>query len=106
MRVWPGGKDFRLFKAVYLGWLLNKYFVKVPYMVPIKIPGSLNLCCLSFWNNTPTVAIDLTITLVPWPIRHYYIFSKMLKISKFISSKSQCIAKDNSEYLRIFHMLK
>jgi hypothetical protein len=43
MRVWPGGKDFRLFKAVYLGWLLDKYFVKVPYMVPIKIPGSLNL---------------------------------------------------------------
>jgi len=32
---------------------------------------------LSFWNNTPTVAIDLTITLVPWPIPLYwYYFQK------------------------------
>jgi hypothetical protein len=34
------------------------------------------------------------------------LFSEMLKISKIISSKSKNIVKENSEYLRIFHMLK
>jgi hypothetical protein len=33
-------------------------------------------------------------------------FSKMLKFSKIISSKSKNIVKDNSEYLGIFHFLK
>jgi hypothetical protein len=33
-------------------------------------------------------------------------FLEMLKISKMISSKSKNIVKENSEYLRIFHLLK
>jgi hypothetical protein len=32
------------------------------------------------------------------------LFSEMLKISKIISSKSKNILKENSEYLRIFHI--
>ncbi len=34
------------------------------------------------------------------------LFSKMLKFSNFISSKSKNIFKNNSEYLGIFHLLK
>ncbi len=34
------------------------------------------------------------------------LFSKMLKFSKIISSKSKNIAKENSEYFRIFHLLR
>jgi hypothetical protein len=34
------------------------------------------------------------------------LFSEMLKFSKYIFSKSKNIVKENSEYLRIFHMLK
>jgi hypothetical protein len=45
--------------------------------------------------------------LVPWPIRSLIIlFSKMLKFSKIISSKSKNIVKENSEYLGIFYFLK
>jgi hypothetical protein len=34
------------------------------------------------------------------------LFSKMLKRSKMISSRSKNIVKENSGYLRIFHSLK
>jgi hypothetical protein len=34
------------------------------------------------------------------------LFSDLLKISKIISSKSKIIMKYNSEYLRIFYLLK
>jgi len=34
------------------------------------------------------------------------LFTKMLKISKTISSKSKNIVKENSEYLGIFHLLE
>jgi hypothetical protein len=34
------------------------------------------------------------------------LFSKMLKFSKIISSKSKSIVKKNNEYLKIFHLLK
>jgi hypothetical protein len=34
------------------------------------------------------------------------LFSELLKFSKIISSKSKNIVKENSEYLRIFHLLK
>jgi hypothetical protein len=34
------------------------------------------------------------------------LFLKLLKFSKFISSKSKNIVKDNNEYLEIFHLLK
>jgi hypothetical protein len=34
------------------------------------------------------------------------LFSEVLKISNFTSSKSKNIVNDNSEYLRIFHLLK
>jgi hypothetical protein len=34
------------------------------------------------------------------------LFSKVLKFSKIISSKSKNIVKDNGEYLGIFHLLK
>jgi hypothetical protein len=34
------------------------------------------------------------------------LFSEMLKFSKKISSKSKNIVKENSEYLRIFHLSK
>jgi hypothetical protein len=34
------------------------------------------------------------------------LFSEMLKASKTISSKSKNIVKENSGYLRIFHLLK
>jgi len=44
-------------------------------------------------------------TLVPWPVT-YINNSEMLKFSKIISSKSKNIVKDNSEYLKRFHLLK
>jgi hypothetical protein len=34
------------------------------------------------------------------------LFSELLKFSKTISSKSKNIVKDNSEFLRTFHLLK
>jgi hypothetical protein len=34
------------------------------------------------------------------------LFSKMLKFSKIISSKSKNIMKENSEYLKIFRLLE
>jgi hypothetical protein len=34
------------------------------------------------------------------------LFSEMLKFSNFISSKSKNAVKGNSEYLRVFHLLK
>jgi hypothetical protein len=34
------------------------------------------------------------------------LFSEMLKFSKIISSKSKTIVKKNSEYLKIFDVLK
>jgi hypothetical protein len=34
------------------------------------------------------------------------LFSEILEFSKFISSKSKNIVKENSEYFAIFHLLK
>jgi hypothetical protein len=45
----------------------------------------------------PSTSANLTLIIL---------FSELLKISKIISSKSKNIVNDNSEYLRIFHMLK
>jgi hypothetical protein len=49
MRVWPGGKDFRLFKAVILDgywtntlWRYPTWFL-LKYPVSTNMPGSLNL---------------------------------------------------------------
>jgi hypothetical protein len=34
------------------------------------------------------------------------VLTEMLKFSKIISSKSKSIVKEDSEYIRIFHLLK
>jgi hypothetical protein len=48
-------------------------------------------------DTYPTPLANLTLIIL---------FSGMLKFSKIISSKSKNIVKDNSENLRIFHLLK
>ncbi len=55
------------------------------------------------WNKTQTQT-KYPSTLANWTL--IILFSEMLKFSNFISSKSENIVKDNSEYLRIFHLLR
>jgi hypothetical protein len=60
--------------------------------------------CLSFFLSASTVATDpstmANLTLI-------ILFSEMFKFFlKLFSSKSKNILKDNSEYIRIFHLLK
>jgi hypothetical protein len=54
-------------------------------------------CKFPWYKHIPCTLANSTLIIL---------ISKMLKISKIISSKSKKIVKENSEYLGIFHLLK
>jgi len=81
-----------VFQLQFYWWGCQKHTAKLKHVIILSR--------VTYWA-------PVEMLLVPWPIRSLIIlFSKMLKFSKIISSKSKNIVKENSEYLGIFYLLK
>jgi hypothetical protein len=82
--------DVLIFLLVLLPLHLFQSFLVLPHWTIIGV---------AYLNKNKTCSTLANSTLI-------ILFSEMLKCSKIISPKSKNIVKDNSEYFKIFHLLK